>query len=261
VGGVANGLGGVVGGLGNTLGSAVQGIGNGLGSLLGPTPSSPPPPKQAPPPLPPSIGRQPPPWGQSPYDGEVITITSYFPPGPTNYPNRGKMSALSVTTKKNEVYCRVYADTISPDISKVTIYSSPTKLKVTCYTESGMNGVSGRIGGDPTWLKTEKGCYISGADVTEKHNYVSELNYCPPPQHWVGTLLPQYAREDCYDCTSLDCPSRNVGKPPYVDISCLKDGESVKGNRTWIRSSNQECYFPGSVFNPYGWLGPSGGRC
>jgi hypothetical protein len=46
---------------------------------------------------------------------------------------------------------------------------------------------------------------------------------------------------------------------------CKETGMSEVGNMdmrnanrrisTWIRSQDQNCYYPGSAFNPYGWLG------
>jgi hypothetical protein len=110
-------------------------------------------------------------------------------------------------------------------------YNPRTNLEVVCYTKSEMRGLSGNIRGESTWLKTKIGCYVNKLEVESKENVEAVLEYCAPPKHWVGTLKPQYNRVDCYDCTSLDCPSRNVGWPPYVDLACYVGGEVVQGNR------------------------------
>jgi hypothetical protein len=149
--------------------------------------------------------------------------------------NKGKSSSLSVTTRSGDVYCRTYADTISPDTSRIPVYRSGTRLDVTCYTQSGMKGVSGNVRGDSTWLKTREGCYVNRVEVQSREDLQMGLSFCPAPQHWVGTLKGQYTRVDCYDCTSLDCPSRNIGMPPYVDLACSIRGENVQGNR-YVRS-------------------------
>jgi hypothetical protein len=120
---------------------------------------------------------------------------------------------------------------IVSDPYNVPKYSSGTKTEVTCFTKSEMKGVSSNIRGNPIWLKTNEGCFVNEIEIQGKQDFQAILNYCAPPKHWVGTMNSQYSRVDCYDCTSLDCPSRNVGVPPYVDLACAIRGEAVQGNR------------------------------
>jgi hypothetical protein len=134
-----------------------------------------------------------------------------------------------MATTNGEVVCRKYPDTITHDVSKLPIYRDPTRLEISCWTASSMGSAGSNVGG--TWLKTNQGCYVNADEMQERKDYQTMLNHCATPNHWVGIMLPQYAREDCYDCPSLDCPSRDLGQPPYVDIGCKTDGEEIRGTR------------------------------
>jgi hypothetical protein len=155
-------------------------------------------------------------------------IPSWPPYSPTTpYPaNEGKLAVTSVSTKQNQVYCRKYPDTISPDISKIqVIAASGTRLDATCWAISELDSVPG------VWLKTVAGCFVHETNVQEQRNFRSTLNECAPAPHWVGTLQSQYQRKDCYKCTSLSCQSQNLGNLPYADLQCSIRGETVQGDR------------------------------
>jgi hypothetical protein len=237
--------------LGAPLGNTVSGLGSTVGGLLGagsnsPSPSAKPTtqPKPSARPPPPPVIVVPPPVEFNP------TVIAPRPPKPSgtrggdrdnndrdeedqgarDNEHKDKKSRLSVYTKGTGVLCRTYADTISTDPSRIPTFQSGTRLDVTCYTQSGMMGISGNVQGDSTWLKTNKGCFVNRAEVQSREDFKAILDFCPAPPHWVGTLMGQYTRVDCYDCTSLDCPSRNIGSPPYVDLACSLKGEAVQGN-------------------------------
>jgi hypothetical protein len=136
---------------------------------------------------------------------------------------------MMVTTDAS-IVCHRYPDTVNQDTSKLPHYTFATRLEVVCYTSSSMPYDNQRPEA-ATWLKTNEGCYINAREVSERRDYTTTLNYCVTPYHFVGILQPQYGREDCYDCPSLDCPSRDVGTPPYVDVACSIEGDLVRDNR------------------------------
>jgi len=198
------------------------------------------------------------PWAPKP---AAAAPPPFAPPPPAPVASSGKMNTMTVTTVNGGVYCWKYPDTMMSDHSKLPVYNSFSRIDIQCWTSTDMNGVSGNIAGDSTWFKTATGCYLNELDIEEKQNLRNRLNYCQPPQHWVGTLQSQYQRVDCYDCTSLNCQSKNIGVPPYVDLACYIEGETVLGNSTWVKSEGENCFLPGSAFNPYGWGGTAGRRC
>ena len=114
-------------------------------------------------------------------------------------------------------------------------------------------------GRDLGYLRTRTGCYISVAEVNEQYiSYPRVVNQCKiatRSKHWVGTLLPQYARKDCYACPSLGCSSQDLGSVPFVDLDCWTIGETVRGSPLWIRDKEKKCYFPGPIFDERGWAG------
>lgn len=99
--------------------------------------------------------------------------------------------------------------------------------------------------------------------MQEYKDYKSTLPACAEQKHWVGTLMEQYSRKDCYSCLSTStCQSEDLGSPPYADLACFQEGEVVQGNNTWFKNKGaKECYFPAGVFEPSGFLGDMGGHC
>jgi hypothetical protein len=138
--------------------------------------------------------------------------------------------AVDVLTTDEIVNCRPYPDTITPDPTKLTMYSKPSHLSVTCWTRATVNGTSGKVEGSSLWLHTVGGCYISEMNVQNAIDFETKIPACPPVQHFVGTMQTQYKRQDCYECTNTNCASRNIGSVPQVELSCTKVGEVTAGN-------------------------------
>jgi len=274
LGGLLGGLGGVVGGLGTALGNTLGGT---LAPLLGASsPAKPPAPAPAPAPLPrprprpepeperprprpePERPRPRPDWERPDRDRPDRDRPE---PEPERERPDVKRASASVTTKGNEVYCRKFPDTLVTDPQSLQVFQSATTLKIKCWSKPSIEGNSGRINGENVWLQSTDGCFINKSEVRERDRYEEILNQCPDTQHWVGTLQTQYTRTDCYDCPSLDCPSKDVGVAPYVDLSCYVKGENVRDQSVWLKSSAFSCYLPSGVFNQNGWLGKAGPTC
>jgi hypothetical protein len=165
------------------------------------------------------------------YQSQTYPPPQGYPPQNFEPQNGGRRASMSVMTSGNAVYCRRYPDSISANQARLPMYSTPTRLDVQCWTQPSLQGNSGRMNGEPIWLQTLDGCFINKREVRERDDFQAILNQCPPTNHWVGMLQSQYSRADCYDCPSLDCPSQNVGEPPYVDLACHLEGEAVRSNR------------------------------
>ncbi|KAF2434164.1 hypothetical protein EJ08DRAFT_730868 [Tothia fuscella] len=203
---------------------------------------------------------------QSASGGFSPAIALPVAPAPANpaapLSSSAKKSSLSLTTAQGASYCRKYPDNISTDSSGLRILGQNSHVSVTCWTPSTISGT------DPIWLKAESGCYINQKSFSGKVDVQGQLSQCGGGvggsagiRHWVGTLQEQYKRSDCYDCTSLDCESRNMGLGPYVDVDCSIEGIQVAGNTTWYRQADADCFYPGGVFTPTGWLGTRGDAC
>jgi len=94
-----------------------------------------------------------------------------------------------------------------------------------------MDGDNGKVENDAVWLRTSIGCFVNEKSLQGREDFQAQLAPCADTgSHWVGTLQTQYKREDCYACTSQDCPSQNLGSGPYLDIDCYADGDVVAGN-------------------------------
>jgi hypothetical protein len=149
----------------------------------------------------------------------------------TSLKTSGQQPNIEVLTTAEEVSCREYPDIISLDPSKVTIYPVVSHLEVKCWTQASVTGPKGKVQGSSIWLRAVGGCYISEMNVQNATDFQVVLANCPSVQHWVGTLQTQYKRQDCYDCTSLNCASKNLGATPQVELSCSTVGEMASGNR------------------------------
>jgi hypothetical protein len=180
------------------------------------------------------------PQPQKPAPTNGASNTPSWIPHSTSSPystNEGKLSVLSVSTKQDQVYCRKYPDSITPDISKIeTITGTGTRVDAKCWILSELESVPG------VWLRTVAGCFIHETNIKEQLNFHSTLNECGPAPHWVGTLQTHYQRKDCYTCTSLNCQSQNLGHLPYADLQCSTQGETVQGNR-YATFRNSYFYF------------------
>jgi hypothetical protein len=169
----------------------------------------------------------------SPWFGGEDRRTGSRPAAPVG---GGRKASISIVTAQNQVYCRNYPDTISPDMTRIrNITYSGTSLEVKCWTTSAMPGYNGRVGGDGSWLLTQDGCYINQVNVwdAQSYDFRSQLYPCPQKPHWVGLLEDQYqtvGRKDCYSCTSLNCQSQNLGHVPFAELACHTQGEVVLGN-------------------------------
>jgi len=217
-------------------------------------------PKGTPAPLPPRPYRPEPPG--NPY--AIFPGNAPKPNIPEPKPKDSKRASTSIiiAANGNPVYCRNYPDTISPGRPNLPVYNVSTTLSATCWSEPSLPGNSGRVDGEATWLQTDSGCYVNSAEVQQRQNFKDILNQCNGmPKHWVGISKSEYTRLDCYDCASLDCPSQNVGEPPYVDLDCFQDGEDVRGNKTWFRNKDVGCFLPAEVFNANAYFGTPGDRC
>jgi hypothetical protein len=187
----------------------------------------------------------------------------------------GVRSSITVSISGTNIRCRRYPDNFIADANKLAHFSAPAKLDVVCWTPASPNTVGPRappnpylignpiaalfIGPDRGYLRTKTGCYIAVAEVVEKRtDYSRVLNKCtmaPGAAHWVGTLQPQYGRKDCYSCPKLSCKSNELGSVPFVDLGCTTVGEDVRGNTTWYKNKDANCYFPAGVFEPTGYAG------
>jgi hypothetical protein len=187
----------------------------------------------------------------------------------------GVRSSITVSVSGTNIRCRRYPDNFIADANKLAHFSAPAKLDVVCWTPASPNTVGPRappnpylignpiaalfIGPDRGYLRTKTGCYIAVAEVVEKRtDYSRILNKCtlaPGATHWVGTLQPQYSRKDCYSCAKLSCKSEELGSVPFVDLGCITVGEDVRGNTTWYKNKDLNCYFPAGVFEPTGYAG------
>jgi hypothetical protein len=291
-------LGGVTGGLGNVLGGVTSPLLNPLvGGLLGTNGKPEKPAKPAPPQivvLPPSspwgagyspgLGGGRPGWagGASPYAGGVSPyaggvspfaggVSPYgggsppFAPRPESPEAIGTVSPSkeqSVTIRGINTPCRQYPDDYSPDPSKSIYLSSPAKIDAVCWASTTAGTSRQGRGNDDGWLMTKSNCFIKVSEVQEYRNYRKILQPCTEMRHWIGTLMEQYSRKDCYYCPSTStCGSEDLGSPPYVDLLCYTEGDVVAGNNTWFKNRGKECYFPMGIFDPNGFLGTPGGRC
>ncbi|KAF2404117.1 hypothetical protein EJ06DRAFT_553052 [Trichodelitschia bisporula] len=179
--------------------------------------------------------------------------------------------AMQVSTISAPTLCRRYPDNLSASSDQVTLYAKATQLLAACWGKSGMSPADGdKVRGSEIWIKIwrdgkigEGGeCWMDAAGIEGGDDEVKgALGYCDAPPHWVGRLQAGYTREDCYECRSLDCKSQNLGNGPYVDVRCWGGGPTVKGNATWFKSQDHECYFPGAVFDPEQWKGTNLGQC
>jgi hypothetical protein len=151
-------------------------------------------------------------------------------PAQSALPTAKKLS-LSATTVDN-TFCRKWPDNISSDGAEATVLGASTSIQVTCWTMPSLDGDYGKVQGETVWLKTAAGCFVNMKNLKEFQDYQTELAQCPSTQkHWVGTLQPQYKREDCYSCPNQDCSSQNLGEGPFLDIDCYTEGETISGNR------------------------------
>jgi hypothetical protein len=218
-------VGGLLGGLVGGLGNVVSGLGTGLGATLDGT-------------LSPLVGAAP-----------VVVVTTgkqrkeYTPSSPVSSGRGGeggrrRMGPATVLTTRDAVSCRRYPDAVQASPAVLPVYPLATALQVTCAAAPSLPGNSGRVDGDDLWLKTRDGCFVNRAEVRLRRDGDEGMDAqlavprCEEkPRHWVGMLQSQYSRADCYDCPSLDCPSKNVGEPPFVDMQCYEIGEMVRDDR------------------------------
>jgi hypothetical protein len=164
-------------------------------------------------------------------------------------------ASLSITLSTPSL-CRKYPDTITSTTQTQTTYPGGSKLLVNCWTTASMPGTAGRIENSPIWLLTDRGCYISETATDESVDFQTKLPFCVSPAHWAGTVQKQYETKlDCYQCPTLKCPSSSIGKSKMVDVQCLVDGEVARGNNTWVKPVERNCYLPAEIFVKEGWMG------
>jgi hypothetical protein len=46
-----------------------------------------------------------------------------------------------------------------------------------------------------------------------------------------------------------------MGKGKTVDVQCLVDGEDARGNNTWAKPVDQNCFLPAEIFTKEQWFG------
>ncbi|KAF2396893.1 hypothetical protein EJ06DRAFT_533615 [Trichodelitschia bisporula] len=221
--------------LSNALGSIVAGLGNfvsGVGSLLVPIPAA---------------------------NGAAALAPAPARPAPTTPPKGGQRASAPITTTAETVTCRAFPDTLASSPGRQTVWTTASKQTVTCWSTASLPGAQGRVQGSEVWLRTSGGCWVPEMNVQESTDWQTVLGRCETPKHWVGTLLPQYKRLDCYQCASLNCASRNLGPETLVDLACTTSGDSAGGNSTWIKSFWENCYFPAAIFEPAKYIGEYSG--
>jgi hypothetical protein len=219
-------LGGLLNGLVGGLGGVVAGLGSGLGATLEGT-------------LAPLVGA-----AAAPVPRKKSAPSSGASSSSSSAGRR--MGPATVLTSRDAVRCRRYPDAVQAEPAVLPVYPLSTPLSIACWTPASLPGGSGRVDGDGVWLRTREGCFVGRAEVRQQHSNgekderdVREVvpRCAVQTPHWVGMLQGQYARADCYDCASLDCPSRNVGSPPFVDLECYAMGENVRDDRSVLNSS------------------------
>ena len=269
VGGLGSVLGGITGPLLNPLlGPVIGGLVDGLGNTYTnkkPAPGTPAPIVVSPGPYGPSVPYQPgSPYGPK-FGGPQFGSPNPFPPRPVGEskpagPAPYSSSDHTVSIRGINVPCRQYPDDYSPDPAKSILLSSPAKIDAVCWSASTPN--TSRRGDEAGWLMTKANCFIKVEEVEEYRDYRRLLRPCTEVRHWVGTLMEQYSRKDCYYCPSIStCGSEDLGSPPYADLLCYTEGDNISGNSTWFKNRGRECYFPAGVFDTRGFLGTPGGRC
>lgn len=91
-----------------------------------------------------------------------------------------------------------------------------------------------KYGGNAIWLKSDDfNCYFNEADVDLDGEYPWGLKSCASSKHWAVGVKKAYKKKlNCYQCASLKCPVvETIGQAEKMDVQCLVDGETVKGNR------------------------------
>jgi hypothetical protein len=184
-------------------------------------------------------------------------------PQPAPKPADSRVESALVSVRGVNVPCRPNPDGFLADPGRVSQFSAPAQLAVTCWAGPTPGTQAGRDGQDDVWLMTKTGCFIRPGEVEEYRDYRQVLRPCGDVRrHWIGTLAPQYSRKDCYYCTSVQtCGSEDLGSPPYVDLLCQAVGEEAGGNTTWYKNKGKECYFPAGALDPNGFMGTPGGMC
>lgn len=173
---------------------------------------------------------------------------------PTQATKMKPLAGMSVTLSL-PVVCRKFPDTIASTSSQ-NVYAGGSRVFVNCWTTASMPGEAGKVDNSPIWLKTDRGCYISDSSTEEMTDFQSKLPFCVAPPHWVAPVQKQYeAKLDCYQCPTLKCPNSSIGKSKTVDVQCLVDGEDARGNSTWVKPVDQNCYLPAEIFTREGWFG------
>ncbi|KAE9993173.1 hypothetical protein EG327_006172 [Venturia inaequalis] len=168
-------------------------------------------------------------------------------------------TGIQVLTTEEVVKCREYPDNISPDSAQTVTLAKETSVRVTCWTSASIAGASGKVQGSSVWLRSEAGCFIPEMSIQADTNFEKKLGTCEPVHHFVGTMQRQYKRQDCYECTNTNCASKNNGSGYLIDLGCVTTGEPTGGNSTWVKHAKDDCFFPGAIFEPKGWLGSHAG--
>ncbi|KAF2672570.1 hypothetical protein BT63DRAFT_436473 [Microthyrium microscopicum] len=205
-------------------------------------------------------------FGDAPASGITHATTYFTQARPTQQAtqtvtitrdNSPPSAPLDIETTSEVTVCRQYPDLLTNDWSHVANLELKTKIKPTCWTVSSLPYEMGSINGSNIWIHDQPhDCWVHEQLLnTHQDDLTQKLKYCKTPQHLVGGLQEQYTRQDCYDGPSLDAPSKNLGDGDYVDVTCQIFGENVRGNNTWIKTS-QNCYMPGGVFDLAKWLTP-----
>lgn len=168
-----------------------------------------------------------------------------------------KPDGASVTLS-GPVVCRKFPDTVVSSSWSKNVYAGGSKIFVNCWTTASMPGALGKVENSPIWLKTDRGCYISDSSTDDWEDFQSKIPFCVTPTHWAATARPEYeAKLECYQCPTLKCPTNLMSKSTTVDVQCIVDGEDARGNSTWVKPIDQNCYLPGDIFTQGGWLGKS----
>lgn len=156
-----------------------------------------------------------------------------FSGGASARPDENQMveSLNVVTANQKDILCRRYPDYVISETRNAMQFTQPTNLQVKCWTSPSIAGSYGLQPHSSVWLFTTTGCYVNEGNIANQTDFQKRLSYCVPPQHWVGTLQPQYGRSDCYQYPSLNSPSMNIGDSRTVDVSCSQQGDDVQGNK------------------------------
>ncbi|KAH7396760.1 hypothetical protein DE146DRAFT_49831 [Phaeosphaeria sp. MPI-PUGE-AT-0046c] len=122
-----------------------------------------------------------------------------------------------------------------------SFYDYYDPLNVTCWTHGT------EVVGDPTWLKTDAGCYVTQYHLTEyPGDYTEDLPYCGSDSekefYTVEGNTVKYKTE-CLNCPELTCGVKAyLSEDTDVELTCwVPDGYVIIDDPYWLKTT-ENCY-------------------